>query len=389
MFREFLSSLSRRQRVWAAAGLGAVVVLIVVGLFSGTAVPEREAGRLSLDMTLKEAAPVYEVTGSALAKELGLGLDAPKNVPMGELGVTEERLREAENHLMGHAESTLKYYLYGAIVLWGWLFLVKLGRPEKAGLKRRKTWYPRIGYLVPVFLATVVLGFALGKSPNPMEGAVKLFKTMVGLYPDVLAKTAAFFFFMGLAVVGNKLVCGWACPFGGLTELIYSIPWLKKIKRRKIPFWIANSIRAALFVAMLLVLFGVVGNQRGFVLYHLVNPFNLFNYSFEGISILITVVVVLVLGLVIYRPFCQLVCPFGFLSWVAERISLFRVRVDHDACTECGNCIRACPIEAAKGRVEKKRLPADCFSCARCLNVCPVDAIRYEFVEKRKGKGKA
>lgn len=241
MYREFLSSLSLRQRVWAAAGIGAILVLIILGLFLGTAVPDREGGKITLDMTLKEAAPAYGLTGSALAKELGLPLDTPKNVPMQELGITQEKLREANEHLMGHAESTLKYYLYGAIVLWGWLFLVKIGRPEKAGLKRRKIWYPRLGYLVPVFLATVVLGFVLGKSPNPMEGAVKLFKTMVGLYPDVLAKTAAFFFFLGLAVVGNKLVCGWACPFGGLTELLYSIPWLKKLKRYKVPFWVSNS----------------------------------------------------------------------------------------------------------------------------------------------------
>jgi len=383
MYREFLSSLSLRQRVWAAAGIGAILVLIILGLFLGTAVPDREGGRVSIDMTLKEAAPVYEVTGSALAKELGLPLDAPKNVPMSELGITEATLSEAEAHLLGHAESTLKYYLYAAIVLWGWLFLVKIGRPEKAGLKRRKIWYPRLGYLVPVFLATVVLGFALGKSPNPMEGAVKLFKTMVGLYPDALAKTAAFFFFLGLAVVGNKLVCGWACPFGGLTELLYSIPWLKKVKRYKIPFWVSNSIRGGLFVVML---FGVIGGNRGFVIHHLFNPFNLFNYEFEGLTILITVVVALILGLVIYRPFCQFICPFGFLSWIAERISLYRVRVNHDTCTKCGNCIRACPSEAAKGRVEGKMFPADCFSCARCLNVCPVDATTYEFSGGRQKK---
>ena len=386
MYHEFLSSLSLRQRVWAAAGIGAILVLIILGLFLGTAVPDREGGTITLDMTLKEAAPAYGLTGSALAKELGLPLDAPKNVPMRELGITQEKLREANEHLMGHAESTLKYYLYGAIVLWGWLFLVKIGRPEKAGLKRRKIWYPRLGYLVPVFLATVVLGFVLGKSPNPMEGAVKLFKTMVGLYPDALAKTAAFFFFLGLAVVGNKLVCGWACPFGGLTELLYSIPWLTKLKRHKIPFWVSNSIRGGLFVVMLLVLFGVIGGNRGFVIHHLFNPFNLFNYEFEGISILITVVVALLLGLVIYRPFCQFICPFGFLSWIAERISLYRVKVNHDTCTKCGNCIRACPSDAAKGRVEGKVFPADCFSCARCLNVCPVDATRYEFIGRRQKK---
>jgi formate hydrogenlyase subunit 6/NADH:ubiquinone oxidoreductase subunit I len=39
-------------------------------------------------------------------------------------------------------------------------------------------------------------------------------------------------------------------------------------------------------------------------------------------------------------------------------------------------------LEAAKGLVGGKKMPADCFSCGRCLNVCPVDAIQYKSVFK-------
>ena len=65
-----------------------------------------------------------------------------------------------------------------------------------------------------------------------MEGAVKVFKSMAGLYPSVWEKVAAFLLFIGLAIVGNKLVCGWACPFGALQELLYSLPILKRINVR-------------------------------------------------------------------------------------------------------------------------------------------------------------
>ncbi|MBW2083712.1 MAG: 4Fe-4S binding protein, partial [Deltaproteobacteria bacterium] len=57
-------------------------------------------------------------------------------------------------------------------------------------------------------------------------------------------------------------------------------------------------------------------------------------------------------------------------------------QIDHDQCTQCGACIKACPLEASKGRVARKKIPADCFSCPRCLNVCPVDAIQYTSVFK-------
>ncbi len=152
----------------------------------------------------------------------------------------------------------------------------------------------------------------------------------------------------------------------------------RKIPRFKVPFIISNTIRSLLFLTMILFMFGIIGGKKGFVLYHHINPFNLFNFDFDELSIVITLVCVFIVGLFIYRPFCQFICPFGLISWLAERFSIFRVNVDHSKCTKCGVCIDICPLDAAKGMVERKKMPADCFSCARCLNVCPVDAIHYE-----------
>jgi polyferredoxin len=230
---------------------------------------------------------------------------------------------------------------------------------------------------VVLILAVAACGFALGKSPNPMEGAVKIFKGMVGLQPSMLAVVFGFVFFVGLAIVGNKLVCGWACPFGALQELIFSLPILKRLKRKKVPFLVSNLIRGGLFVLMLVMLFGIVGGKKGFVVYHFMNPFNLFNLGFETPTILLTVILALGLAVITYRPFCQFICPFGFVSWLAERLSFVRVRVDHDRCNGCGACARACPLQAAKHKVDGKVFGADCYSCARCLNVCPEEAISY------------
>ena len=138
---------------------------------------------------------------------------------------------------------------------------------------------------------------------------------------------------------------------------------------------------------MLLFLFEIIGGRRGFVIYHYINAFDLFNLDFEMFSILLTIVIALLVSFTIYRPFCQFICPFGLVSWIAERFSIFRVRIDKEKCTQCGACINACPLEAAKGRVNRKKLPADCFSCARCLNTCPTDALKYTSILKaRKGE---
>ena len=215
-----------------------------------------------------------------------------------------------------------------------------------------------------------------------MEGLVKVFKSMIGLYPDPAIKIAALVLFIILAVIGNKMICGWACPFGSLQELFYSLPILRKIKQKKLPFILTNTIRAGLFFTTLLLMFGIPGGRKGFIIYHYINPFNLFDLDIETVSIALTIIIALGGALIVYRPFCQLICPFGFVSWLIERFSVFRIRIDLKKCTQCGACAKVCPSEAAKGRIENKKMPADCFSCARCLNVCPVDAIKYS--SKRK-----
>ncbi|RLD11158.1 MAG: hypothetical protein DRI44_04295 [Chlamydiae bacterium] len=315
---------------------------------------------------------------------MSLPLHVRKGRPVETLGITNEKLYHAVEHILSHTDATLKYYVYVALVLGGLVFLVRLGRPDGSAIKERNSWYPRAPYNIFLLISVIFAGFVFGKSPNPMEAIVKVFKTMVGLYPDPIIKVFALIFFIILAIVGNKIICGWACPFGSLQELIFSLPFLEKIKKKKIPFILTNSIRIIVFAAMLLFLFGIVGGRKGFVIYHFINPFNLFNFDFETLILSLTIIIVLILSIFVYRPFCQLICPFGFVSWIAERFSIFRVRVDKNLCVKCGACEEVCPTDAAKGIVAGNKMPADCFSCSRCLNSCPVDAIKYTFNNNKK-----
>jgi ferredoxin len=384
----YLSSLSRVQWVWLVATLTAVVIIVAAGWISGPVEPVTSTSSFTTEMSIREIAPALEVTNKALARELGLPIDVPKRKPLKKLGITQDELDRAIIHLSSHRPSQLRYYICVALALWGLVFLCRLGRPDGLANSQRRIWYPRIPYLLALLAVGVVFGFGLGKSPNPMEGIVKVFKSMVGLYPSVTDKVIALGFFLVLAVVGNKLVCGWTCPFGALQELLYSLPVLNRIKRKKIPFLVSNGIRTAIFVAALLLLFNIVGGQEGFVLYHSVNPFNLFDLDFSSAVIAFTILISLGLSMFTYRPFCQFVCPFGLISWVVERLSLARVRINASRCNQCGMCIKACPLDSAKGLVAGKLFAADCYSCARCLNVCPQDAITYGWSFGRKAHGK-
>ena len=375
--KKWFSLLSTRQRLEMIAVVLIMTIILAAGVIVNLPSEKTTSETFTVEMSINDIAPKLEVTGMGLARDLNLPLDTPKKKPLNKSGISQQQLDHAVAHILSHRSTTLKYYIFTAIVIFGLVYLTRLGRPDNSNISERKLWYPRLPYIVCLITAVLICGFVLGKSPNPMEAAVKVFKSMVGLYPSVTSKVIGLTFFITLAIVGNKLICGWACPFGALQELIYSLPILSKSKKHKMPFWLTNTIRSGLLCVVLLYLFGIVGGKKGFVIYHYFNPFNLFNLDFEHWLILLIVMVFLTSAFFTYRPFCQLICPFGLVSWIAERFSFYRITVDQEKCTKCGACVKYCPLEAAKGKVDSKTFSADCFSCARCLNVCPADAIHY------------
>jgi len=341
---------------------------------------------IDTSMTIHEIAEITGIGGSTLAHDFGLSVEVDKNIPLTELGVSEETLESAIHHELGHEDdslSDLKYPIYTLIVFFAGLFLLFLGIPKNADRRKRKGWYPQWVYILTLAISVGVLGFWLGKSPNPMEAVSKVFKATVGLYESIGPYVVFLAIFIVFSIIVNKAVCGWACPFGALEELIYMLPLFKKAKKWQMPFWITNTIRGGLFVAFLVMVYGIVGD-KGFVVYHYLNPFNLFNFDFSSALVTWAIGIYLVVSFFFYRPFCRIICPFGFISWIFERVSLSRITIDRDACIDCRACVKACPLTAAKDRLDKSPLPADCFACMRCLRVCPTDAIDWKWVWSRE-----
>ena len=331
-------------------------------------------------LSIRELAHANDVNGMVLTHSLQLAVSVDKDTPVREFGISASQLRDALVHLKEEGAASwsfLKYWMWPPLMLFALWWLWRGGIPAGGDGKKRKGWFPKRTYLASQLAVVVLFGFALGKAPNPMEGLVKVFKGTVGIYSDTPEKLLLLGYFSLLAIVGNKLICGWGCPFGALEELLYEFPALKKLKRKQLPFRMTMSIRTLLFVVFVLVVFGWVGGIEGMVIYHYVNPFNLFGFELALWTVALSVVAFLALSLVIYRPFCQLICPFGWYSWWLEKISLFGIRIHRGRCNDCGACAQVCPLEAAAGRLAGQALPADCFSCARCLRACPEDALAY------------
>jgi succinate dehydrogenase/fumarate reductase-like Fe-S protein len=90
----------------------------------------------------------------------------------------------------------------------------------------------------------------------------------------------------------------------------------------------------------------------------------------------------------------QTIEPLTHLPVIKDLVVKFiesKVALDQDACTGCGECVKACPMdiyamglsgdvaEARQGGVNAHEGHAvDCIGCKRCQEACPVDAIQIE-----------
>jgi len=166
---KWFSLLSVKQRLWLILSvlIMAFIFSLVIIMNSSKTNKEMLLETFTTDMSIQDIAPKLGVTGKGLARELELPLDVSKKKPVQSLGVTREELNHAVEHILSHRDSTLKYYVYTALVLFGLVFLTRLGRLDSSDIKNRRNWYPRTPYVISLLFSVIVAGFILGKSPNP------------------------------------------------------------------------------------------------------------------------------------------------------------------------------------------------------------------------------
>lgn len=356
-------------------GILFVVLAFIVSVIALLGLAEKKTFFYQPDSPLKVFARQNQVKPGEVKKALGMP-DVRGSTPLSELGIDEHRARDILSHITGSFAAEKTAVSLCAALIFVALVMVLLSRGRL---------HPAVKVAL-LLISVSGFGIYLGKGLNPMVSLVKLIKAIAGIEGNGLAWFLVLVCFSLLAVIGAKLVCGWACPYGALQELIYKLSGWHGLKQRiKIPFLLLNSVRVLLFLfcvtALFLNLFGL--KEQGRVIYHVINPFNLFELRFDPVSVLIYIVLTLVLSTLFYRPHCYLVCPFGLLSWVLEKCSIFKIRIDREKCTDCKACLEACPGLAMKGIYEKKPWGADCFSCGECLDACKFDALAF-----RRGRQK-
>lgn len=187
------------------------------------------------------------------------------------------------------------------------------------------------------------------------------------------------------ALVLGRSFCGWACPFNGLQQLWESVG-VRRLKRvRFLP-----SIKYILWALWVGAVAGIAIYTGGWT------RFKPLYMTESGVSVteagnLVTYFMLVLLTLAPAalgrRGFCRYFCPFGVWGIVAEkigalvRIPRLRLIADSAACTACGSCTRACPMQLPVEQMvaEGKMRTTECFMCETCADSCPRKVIKLGF----------
>jgi ferredoxin-type protein NapH len=90
---------------------------------------------------------------------------------------------------------------------------------------------------------------------------------------------------------------------------------------------------------------------------------------------------VILLSVIIYRPFCKYLCPLGAIYGLLNPVSLYRLRMDKAACIHCRECRRACKMGLDP---EIRQNEAECVRCGDCVNVCPTGGLSMGFGDRKQ-----
>ncbi len=186
-------------------------------------------------------------------------------------------------------------------------------------------------------------------------------------------------------VTMGRFVCGFLCPFGLVQELLYKI----RSKKFSLPRW-SKYVKYGVLVVFVILLPMLWVNKVGmgdpaFCKYICPAgtleggiPLVLTNAALKkSVGVLYAwkmgiLVVTVVASVIIFRPFCKVLCPLGAIYGLFNPISFYRYGIDSDRCTSCGKCSRVCKMDV---EVYKRPNSLECIRCGECREACPTKAI--------------
>ncbi|MCY2926996.1 MAG: 4Fe-4S binding protein [Planctomycetota bacterium] len=170
----------------------------------------------------------------------------------------------------------------------------------------------------------------------------------------------------------GSLVCGWACPFGYIQDLLERLP----LPKFRLPNWTGYGRYVMLLGAVILVPYFwgeahalficricPAGALEAAVPRMVMGAAGAGPLLVMGLVKWIILAAFLLSAVVTFRPWCKVFCPLGGFLSLFNHVSLFRLQFSAPGCTECNTCRSRCRMG---GEVERKVNTGTCIRCTEC-----------------------
>jgi ferredoxin len=238
---------------------------------------------------------------------------------------------------------------------------------------------------------------------------LQFFPSLIKFTEIAVISAAGFLFVLGVTVLFGRVYCSSVCPLGTLQDLAIWISRKTGIRKRIRYTKPRSFVRYGILVVTIGVM--IIGSL---FLINILDPYSLAGKIFSDLfrpvyflgnnllarilqlfdsyavySVEIRVfswppliftflffIFIVMVSMMKGRWYCNVICPAGSLLGLFSKVSLFRIKMDEEACTSCGLCAKACKagcIDIKKKKVDFSR----CIACYDCFGSCPEEGIGY------------
>lgn len=206
--------------------------------------------------------------------------------------------------------------------------------------------------------------------------------------------------FAALAAILGKLWCGWICPFGLLQDWLTALRRRLGIRERQITprtmrllGFVKYGLIAYMIILPPLITTGVLHGDfylpfcnicpgksllplfAGETRYLALNFDNAVTLGQSAALIVITGI--MLVGMFFKERFFCIFCPLLAMIHILKPVTALRLVKQPPACTGCGSCRRACPMDIGEVYMERQNSDVqreECLDCGQCAEACPSDA---------------
>lgn len=174
------------------------------------------------------------------------------------------------------------------------------------------------------------------------------------------------------ALLVGVFFCGWVCPLGAAQDWMCKLGRVLHLPAVYVPQRFQRYLQFSRYIFYFMLL------TWGIAFTLLKGPYNFSKLLHGEFLTVATGVIVLFLlsGLFIKRPFCNYFCTGGARQGLWSVLRIFSIRRDTSRCGGCGTCSRACPMNIDVAKTEFVRHP-NCIGCMSCIASCPKKCLSY------------